>query len=136
MKLPPPPNPHEPKPYLSHAPWAGFSPHDHPRGEALATCPSARCQRLKRCVAAHKGLYCQRTHYSHAEHMARQPKPARFSDPGNLELRRERLVEQLEERKARHDALVARWKAGEFDALYGKWSARGVLMKPPMKEFR
>ncbi|MEO6608046.1 MAG: hypothetical protein ABIN69_06215 [Aestuariivirga sp.] len=68
--------------------------------------------------------------------MASQPKPARLSDPGNLELRRERLVEQLEERKARHDSLVARWKAGEFDALYGKWSARGVLLKPPEKAFR
>lgn len=136
MKLPPPPNAREPKPYLSHAPWAGFSPHDHPRDEALPTCPSARCQRLKRCVAVHKGLYCQRTHHSHAEHMTGLPRPARLDDPGNLELRRERLVEQLEERKARHDALVARWKSGEFDGLYGKWSARGVLMRPPPKEFR
>lgn len=136
MKLPPPANRKNPKPFLSHSPWAGFSPHDHPRDAALATCPSPRCQRVKRCVSAHGGIYCQRTHYSHAEYMAQQPRLEVMDDPGNLELRRERLVEQLELRKVRHDALVARWKAGEFDALYGKWTARGVLMTPPVKEFR
>jgi hypothetical protein len=136
MTLPPPVNRNNPKPYLSHSPWAGFSAHDHPRDEVLATCPSPRCQRVKQCVAAHNGVYCKRTHISHAEHMARQPKPVPLRDPGNLELRRERLVEQLEQRKTRHDELVTRWKAGEFDGLYGKWTARGVLMRPPVKEFR
>lgn len=136
MTFPPPVNRRDPKPYLSHAPWAGFSQHDHPREEVLPTCPSARCQRVKRCVAAHHGLYCQRTHLSHAEFMARQPKPEPLLYTDNLELRRERLIDLLEQRKARHDELVARWKAGEFDAIYGKWSARGVLIKPPPKTFR
>ena len=123
-------------PYLSHTPWAGFSKHDHPRGVALAACPAARCQRLKKCVAAHRGIYCRRTHLSHAEYMAGQPKPPPQPYGDNLELRRERLVDLIEQRKIAHDALTAHWKAGEFDQLSGKWRAAGVLMSPPPREFK
>ena len=32
-----------------------------------------------------------------------------------------------------HAAMTARWKAGEFDGLFGAFKARGVMLKPPLK---
>jgi hypothetical protein len=125
-------------PYLSTAPWAGFTMDDHPRAAPLDVCPSPRCRRAKQCVAAHASLYCQRTHYSKAEYSALHPKleDARLPkvrDASDLEARRERLVLQIEQRQAAQEALTQRWMAGEFDGLYGKYNKRGVLMKPPPK---
>ena len=122
-------------PRLSHAPWAGFGAHDHKRDEALVSCPSRRCARVKACVAAHEGIYCQRTHLSHAQFLAARPPalPPPFAD--NLDLRRERMLDAIATRKAFHDMMTARWKAGEFDDLYGPWAARGVLMQPPLRVF-
>jgi hypothetical protein len=116
---------------LTHAPWAGYTSHEHKREVPLPCCPSARCKRVKCCVAAHEGLYCQRTHISHAEFRREHPRkpPPHFSD--DLEMRREWLIDQIEQRRAAHKQMVERWQAGEFDHLYGKYSARGVVLKPP-----
>ena len=32
-----------------------------------------------------------------------------------------------------HAAMTARWKAGEFDGLFGAFKTRGVMLKPPPK---
>ncbi len=138
MTLPPHPDPKNPAPFLSHSPWAGFSPREHARPHALGLCPSKRCRRLKACVAAHDGVFCQRTHISHAEYLAAQPRaPSLFKGRSaeELEFFRLTMLEKIAERKEQHDALTARWKAGEFDALYGKWRAKGALMHPPAKVF-
>ncbi len=119
-----------PKPKLTHAPWAGYTAREHKREAALACCPSPRCARLKQCVAAHEGLYCQRTHVSHAAHVRAHP-PAPLPDRNDLDLRREFLIEQIELRKAALQEMQARWKAGEFDQLYGKYKSHGVLLQPP-----
>ena len=138
MTLSPPPDPKHPAPHLSHSPWAGFTAHEHRRDAELAICPSLRCRRLKQCVAAHDDLYCQRTHISHAAYLAGLPKrPTLLKNfsAEELEFFRLDVAHKFAEAKERHDALTARWKAGEFDALYGPWRARGVLMQPPEKDF-
>ena len=119
-----------PKPKLTHAPWAGYTAHEHKREAALPRCPSPRCARVKLCVAAHEGLYCQRTHHSHAEHVRAHP-PVSLPDRNNLDLRREFLIEQIELRKAALQEMQARWKSGEFDQLYGRYKRQGVLQAPP-----
>ena len=48
---------------------------------------------------------------------------------------RNRPVEMSELRLAHHEKMTARWKAGEFDDIYGKYTAKGVLMNPPPKEY-
>ena len=136
MSLPPPVPDKKITPHLSHAPWAGFLGREHARAQALPTCPAARCQRVKACISAHEGVFCQRTHFSHAAFVASQPAPAPLAVEGDLEYWGEHMVELLEVRKAAHLALVARWKAGEFDALYGKWRACGVVLAPPARVFR
>ena len=138
MTLPPVPDPKQPAPHLSHAPWAGFTAREHKRDAALAICPSLRCRRLQACVGAHDDLYCQRTHNSHAAYLAGLPKrPTLLNNfsAEELEFFRLDVADKFAEAKERHDALVVRWKAGEFDALYGPWRARGVLMYPPEKQY-
>ncbi len=119
-----------PPPKLTRAPWAGYTAHEHRRDAALDHCPSPRCARVKSCVAAHENLYCQRTHISHAEHLRANP-PAPKPDRGDLDLRREFLIDQIEQRKARQQAMQSRWRLGEFDLLYGKYNRHGVLLAPP-----
>jgi hypothetical protein len=128
-----------PSPKLTHAPWAGYTAHEHRREAALARCPSARCARVKECVAAHEGLYCQRTHISHAEYISANP-PAPNTHPNthwdNLELRHAFMIERIEQRRAAQAAMTARWKAGEFDQLYGKYSVRGLVLQPPAQIYQ
>jgi hypothetical protein len=119
------------RPFLTKAPWAGYSAHEHMRDLALPRCPHARCKRLKQCVAAHEGLYCQRTHISHAEYCQSQPRVARPRDDEELGFRQERMLNAIEQRRERFNAMTARWKAGEFDGLYGKYKTSGVVLKPP-----
>ena len=133
-----------PKPFYSKTPWAGFARGDAPRAAALPVCADARCRRAKLCHAAHLGLFCQRTHFSPAEKKKFDaPAQRAFDDkfpahPKNapLDLREERLMAILAHRKFEAQEMQARWKAGEFDALYGKWRGRGVLMKPPTCTYR
>ena len=128
-----------PKPFYSKTPWAGFARGQAPRAAALPVCADARCRRAKLCHAAHDGLFCQRTHFSPAEKKKFDaPAQRAFDDkfpahPKNapLDLREARVMAILAQRKLDAQEMQARWKAGEFDALYGRWRGRGVLMKPP-----
>jgi hypothetical protein len=122
-----------PRPKLTHAPWAGYTAHEHKRDEALALCPSPRCRRLKRCVAASEDLYCRRTHIPHSEYLHGRPQVQEFPTHEDLDVRRERIVARIEERQAVHKAMVVRWRAGEFDHLYGKFKPAGVILQPPPK---
>jgi hypothetical protein len=130
--------------YFSHSPWLGFTKADKPRKQPLPRCPDPRCRRAKQCVAAHDDLYCQRTHMTIAEasritpHAGLTEEERRIQapvDPRNLEARRIRIVEALELGIERAREKQARWKSGEFDHLYGKYSPKGVLMKPPVRSY-
>jgi hypothetical protein len=132
-----------PMPFLSKAPWAGFARGCAPRQDPLPRCPNPRCFRGKTCAAAHKGLFCQRTHFSPAEKIKFQRDEQRELDErfpvlpegAGGELRTQRLQDILAYRKQQQAKMTARWKAGEFDGLYGKWQARGVLMTPPPRDY-
>ena len=131
-------------PYVSQAPWAGFTAHDLLRENPLARCPSPRCRRARQCIAAHQGLYCRRTHLSPPEIEAmRRNHPLSKAialvlpvfDPDDLQERLERVTHIAEISKEYHAGMTARWKAGEFDHLYGKYASRGVVMKPPPRAY-
>jgi hypothetical protein len=130
-----------PKPFYSKTPWAGFARGCAPRAEALPVCADARCRRAKLCHAAHAGLFCQRTHFSPAEKKKFDAPAQRAFDekfpahPKNapLDLREERVMAILEQRTLEAQEMQARWKAGEFDGLYGRYKAAGLLLKPPPK---
>ncbi len=124
-----------PPPKLTHAPWAGYTAHEHKREAALDRCPSPRCTRVKACVAAHKGLYCRRTHISHVEHLRLNP-PGPLPDQSDLDLRREFLIDQIEQRKARQQEMQSRWRLGAFDKLYGKYNRNGILLPPPPRIYQ
>jgi hypothetical protein len=130
------------RPHVSHAPWAGFTKHDCPRETELPVCPSLRCRRAKLCIAAHDDLYCQRTHFSPAEQKKRQrPDPYQrlldavpeVTDPNDFREKMERINELFQIHKERAAAMTARWKAGEFDHLYGPYQPKGVVVKAPPK---
>jgi hypothetical protein len=128
------------KPRVTLAPWTGYTRHDAPRDTPLASCPSLRCRRAKLCLAAHDNLYCQRTHFSPAEQEVRQRlDPLRLEldqvppvmDPKSFTERVERISNLAAIRRAHAAAMTKRWKAGEFDGIYGKYSAKGVVLAPP-----
>ena len=132
----------EPRPRVTHEPWSGYTRHDAPREVALPLCPAPRCRRAKQCAAAHDGLYCQRTHYSPAEQEKRQRRdPVRLEldsvppavDPTSLTERMARIEDLAAIRRAHRERMTKRWKAGEFDGLYGKYTAKGVVLRPPPK---
>jgi hypothetical protein len=124
------------------APWTGYTRHDAPRDTPLGRCPSLRCRRAKLCLAAHDNLYCQRTHFSPAEQEVRQRlDPLRLEldgvlpvvDRSSLSEQAERITALAAIRRAHAARMTARWKAGEFDGLYGKYTAKGVALAPPPK---
>jgi hypothetical protein len=130
------------RPHVSHEPWTGFTSHDAPRTAPLPTCRSPLCRRAKQCIAAHENLYCQRTHFSPPEQVKWQRNhPLRRTldavpeviDPTDLTERMERVAELAGIKRGYAADMTKRWKAGEFDALYGKYTARGVIKKPPPK---
>ena len=45
------------------------------------------------------------------------------------------MLDMASIKKNYHAAMTARWKAGEFDDLFGAYKARGVLLKPPPKNY-
>ena len=53
----------------------------------------------------------------------------------DLEGRKDRIIRGREIRHAHYEKMVARWKAGEFDQLYGPYKPKGVLLKPPPKTY-
>jgi hypothetical protein len=123
-------------PFWSKTPWAGFTKNDHARADALPICPSLRCRRTKACVAAHEEIYCQRTHFSERAFRKLNPQskaPILVDD--DLDVRRERMLMMIEQRREATERMTARWQSGEFDALYGPYEKRGVLMQPPPKVY-
>jgi hypothetical protein len=129
-----------PRPRVSHAPWAGYTKHEERRERALGVCPSARCRRAKLCIDPYKKLYCRRTHVSPAEQEKRhradplaieRQRVMPVVDPDDLTGRRERLGDLAAISRAHAAAMTARWKAGEFDHLYGPYRAKGVILRPP-----
>mgnify|MGYP000936655860 CR=1 FL=1 len=129
--------PRTPKPYLTTTPWQLFTPRERKRAAVLTQCPSARCRRAKACVDAHDNIYCQRSHKSVAEARGGKRvavKPLRLT----LAAVRAKLAEtdiMLADAEARQALMTERWKSGEFDALYGKYNARGVLKVPPVRQY-
>ena len=138
------PPPKTPRPHVSRQPWLGFTRHESPRGAPLPACPSPRCRRAKACLAANDNLYCQRTHFSPLEQKKRRRRDPHqraldavpeVADPHDLEERLERIAELAAIRREQGAEMTARWKAGEFDQLYGPYRSKGVLMKPPPKVY-
>ncbi len=119
------------QPYVSHEPWSGFTPAERKRGSPLEICPAFACRRIKACVAAHDGLYCQRTH--------RLKKPSK-KKPGrrkgeSLEDYLNRMT-ILAESKGDHMARIRNlWKSGALDHRFGPYAAKGVLKVPPPKVY-
>jgi hypothetical protein len=130
-----------PKPYLTSTPWVPFTMRERKRPEPLAHCPSAKCQRAKACVDAHDQTYCQRSHESIAERRARlgitqQPRTVRENFTlDQITAKREESDLMLADVQAKERELTKRWKAGEFDDLYGKFKHHGVLKQPPPRDF-
>ena len=58
------------------------------------------------------------------------------ADAHDLEGRLDRATLIADLRKDHHAAMTARWKAGEFDHLYGKYAKAGCLMKPPPRLYQ
>ena len=145
--LPAPPTPasqRKPRraPWLSTAPWWGFSAHDIPRSEPLPRCPSERCCRVRQCISAIDNLYCLRTHHTLPEQrwlMKRHPLSRETAKVPPVKNRKDALAVAhrtqriMEIRLAFNTRMTTRWKAGEFDHLYGPYKAKGVLMVPPEK---
>jgi hypothetical protein len=130
------------RPHVSKEPWLGFTGHDCPRGIPLPVCPSPRCRRAKACVAAHDGLYCQRTHFSPPEqrkwkrrdpHQRAMDAVPPVADYGNLLAQIKRLMDITTIRLMQKTEMTERWQAGEFDHLYGPYAPKGVRMNPPPK---
>jgi hypothetical protein len=131
-----------PKPYYSTTPWTGFTPREKKRPQALARCPSLSCRRAKACQAAHDGLYCQRSHLSLREFRTRNPQPANDlgrlpRNPSKTQMRAKRILSEMLAAEAADKLkdMTDRWKHGDFDELYGKWTKRGTLMTPPPRQY-
>jgi hypothetical protein len=59
----------------------------------------------------------------------------RVADKKSLAARLRRLIEIQVIRLAHRDEMTERWRAGEFDHLYGPYRARGTVMKAPPKTY-
>lgn len=133
-----------PEAFLSKTPWRGFAAGGVAREHELPCCPDARCRRAKECIAAQQGLFCQRTHLSRSARVRLAKKQKRDFDRRfpvidaslPIELQRMRIEAAMADRRAKDEAMTARWKAGVLDHLYGKWRAKGALMMPPEKVYR
>jgi hypothetical protein len=132
------------RPRVSLEPWKGFTAHDCPRTTPLPVCPSPHCRRAKACLAAHDDLYCQRTHFPPAlkkKWLRRDPRQRELNavlpvmDPNSLTERMERINELAAIQRAHSAKMTARWKAGEFDQLYGPYKPKGVVLRPPPKTY-
>jgi hypothetical protein len=125
-----------PAPYVTREPWLGFTPRERLRISPLRLCPSTKCRRAKACVDAHDDLYCQRTHQGVPQpHKAQPARSARGFTSTELAVIREKNDERLAEVAAMKRLMVAKWKAGAFDALYGKFRQHGVWKHPPQRQY-
>jgi hypothetical protein len=125
-------------------PWSRYSPDDLPRTCPLPVCPAQKCRRAKACLAARKGLYCQRTHFANTEGTARTPQSdmdkyiaaiPRPPDNTELGLRMDYLNEIADLRRMETRENVKLWKAGAFGEACGPYRANGVMKAPPPKVY-
>ena len=128
------------KPYLTTTPWAGFTAQERKRTTPLLRCPSKACFRAKACIDAYDKLFCQRSHESLGEARARKGmKPVKTSTRlmslEEAQAKRMNIRVLLTEAEAQGRAMTERWKAGEFDGVYGKYKPGGILKYPPMRIF-
>jgi hypothetical protein len=139
-----------PKPYRSLTPWLGYTPREKKREKPLDSCPSATCRRAKKCHRAIDGLYCRRTHFSpnevraHAKPTSKPvaaprpllhyslPKSASFEQAEAYRMMTDMAVASAEAAQAR---MLAKWKQGALDHLYGPYDPKGALMQPPKREY-
>ena len=121
-------------------PWSPFSADDLPRSQPLPVCPAQKCRRAKSCLAAHKGLYCQRTHFSRTEGLARVPKSETDRHIANIPappanaapaLRMDHLREISDLRLMEAREKTKLWRAGAFTDTHGPYRAAGVMKVPP-----
>jgi hypothetical protein len=89
-------------------------------------------------------LYCQRTHFSPTEQKKRERRrthqraiaaipPAQADSP--ISDRLKLLIGRSVIRLVQSAEMTERWKAGEFDHLYGPYTSKGVLLKAPPKVY-
>ena len=134
------------EPYRTLTPWLGFTPRERPRATPLPTCPADACRRAKACIRCGDGLYCRRTHMTPAEARHVGPKPA-AGQGGTLPILPPKAsFEQVEAYRMASDVLLARaedatarmlakWKSGALDQVYGKYDPKGVWKRPPARGF-
>jgi hypothetical protein len=125
-------------------PWSRFSSDDFPREQPLPLCPSQKCCRAKACLAAHKGLFCQRTHFVRAEGLVRTPKsemdqyiakiPAPPPSKDN-DLRIAYIAEIAGLRTAEQREKMKLWRAGAFGNVYGPYHSKGIMKLPPPRVY-
>ncbi len=121
-------------------PWSRFSADDCPREKPLPVCPVAKCRRAKACFSPHKGLFCQRTHFSRAEdhkrtppsemdcYIASLPKPPLSA---GQELHTAYLQEIAALRASEQREKMKLWRAGAFGNTYGPYTTKGTMKAPP-----
>jgi hypothetical protein len=121
-------------------PWSRYAKDEHPRQTPLPRCPSAKCRRAKACLDAHRGLFCQRTHFTHAEGLIRTPQSETAiyihslqSPPKGTpsEIRLEFIREMQGLWKDYNTEKMRMWRSGAFVDIYGKYRPGGVLKTPP-----
>ncbi len=123
-------------------PWSKYSLDDFPRQQPLAVCPSTHCRRARKCLAAHKGVYCQRTHFNRSEGELRTPKSRIEKDiaeiprpplgvPNDIRLLYIEEITALRKIDIREKTRL--WKAGGYGDTYGRYRASGVMKSPPPK---
>jgi hypothetical protein len=132
------------KPLLTLHPWSGFGPYDKLRDQPLPVCPSPACRRAKACIRATEDSFCQRTHLTPGEirAQARQvskpifmPKLGPKPSAKQLQVYRIMTDHLLEDIEVHNAQMLARWKKGELDHLYGKFSPKGIVLQPPPRAY-
>jgi hypothetical protein len=125
-------------------PWSRYSRDEFPRENPLPRCPSAKCRRAKSCVAAHKDLYCQRTHFSTKEGKARVAKSTmekeieKLTQPpphAALQFHMDYMKEVSDLQKMEERERMKLWRAGALPSSFGRYRTTGVMKLPPPKEY-
>jgi hypothetical protein len=140
-----------PKPYRTMTPWLGYTPREKKREKPLSRCPSGTCRRAKKCHRAIDGLYCRRTHFSTNEVRAMAntgANPTRRAAtpilirtlPANASLEQAEAYRMMTDMalasaEAAQARMMAKWKQGAFDHLYGPYDPKGAVMRPPPREY-